>query len=684
MATKFEKVTEYIAVAAQLLSTSKRMEDIFYSTMKRNEKKIAVEYVNHKGKIKHYRYSKLRSHAYELASVLSQYLIQQPKNVPIILKCANSPHWCEIFWAILMCGYKPLLIDARTSKEGAIHVAEMSKALAIITDDNNQYPITKISLSDLLEEKHHYSFSPTWENEVIFSSSGTTGDVKLMVFNGENLCNQICCSLEMGKETMDLMYPDKMGKLKILAMIPFHHIFGFVAVFLWFSFYGKTIVFPASTTPSDIQYICQKCGVTHVFSVPLFWDSLALGVSRKAEMEGPQRAALLDKMIGFNTGKITKEEAGIAASKVARDTVQKKLLGNKVRYCISGGGFLSRETLTAINGLGYNLYNGYGMTEIGVTSVELSPEVETRLKGRIGKPLHGVEYKIDGNGQSGELLVRSGTVHIREIINGVEQPATLTPEGFFRTGDIAETDATGGYYLKGRIKDIIINADGENIFPDELEIYFKELPLVQHLCVLGYSPEHNNVEKIALVLELDNKANDEDIANIKEQISTIEPNLPHKVKLDGVFLSRGKLPLANNMKVKRFIIKKGLEEGSNEYVSIDNKKEARTFDGFNPEDIEAILKPMRHIFSEVLILPEFKIDDDAHWINDLGGDSMSYVELIRDVQDEFNIEFPESLLTGTMATINDFVYEIAKLKYGEPKKAKKAAKPEKKKNIAKK
>ena len=684
MATKFEKVTEFITVAAQLLSTSKRMEDIFHSTMKRNEKKIAVEYINHKGKIKHYRYSKLRSHAYELASVLSQYLIQQPKNVPIILKCANSPHWCEIFWAILMCGYKPLLIDARTSKEGAIHVAEMSKALAIITDDNNQYPITKISLSDLLEEKHHYSFSPTWENEVIFCSSGTTGDVKLMVFNGENLCNQICCSLEMGKETMDLMYPDKMGKLKILAMIPFHHIFGFVAVFLWFSFYGKTIVFPASNTPSDIQYICQKCGVTHVFSVPLFWDSLALGVSRKAEMEGPQKAALLDKMIGFNTGKITKEEAGIAATKVARDTVQKKLLGNKVRYCISGGGFLSRETLTAINGLGYNLYNGYGMTEIGVTSVELSPLVEVRLKGRIGRPLHGVEYKIDGNGQSGELLVRSGTVHIREIINGVEQPATLTPEGFFRTGDIAETDATGGYYLKGRIKDIIINADGENIFPDELEIYFKDLPLVQHLCVLGYSPEHNNVEKIALVLELDNKSNDEDLVKIREQIETIVPNLPHKVKIDGVFLSRGKLPLANNMKVKRFVIKKALEENSNEYVSINSKKEARTFEGFNPEDIETILKPMRHIFSEVLILPEFKIDDDAHWINDLGGDSMSYVELIRDVQDEFDIEFPESLLTGTMATINDFVYEVAKLKYGEPKKAKKAAKPEKKHKNAKK
>ena len=676
MATNLEKASEFLQSAAQLLQTSKRMEDIFYFTMKKNERKIAVEYVNSKGKIKHYKYNKMRSHSYELASALSQYLIQQPKNRPVILKCTNSPHWCEIFWAILMCGYKPLLIDARTSKEGTIHVAEMSKALAIVTDDLYQYPFTKISMSDLLEVKHRYSFTPTWENEVIFSSSGTTGDVKLMVFNGENLCNQICCSLEMGKETADIMYPDKMGKVKNLAMIPFHHIFGFVAVFLWYTFYGKTLVFPSSNAPSDIQYICQKTGVTHVYSVPLFWDSLALTISRKAALEGPQRQELLDKMIGYNTGKIDKTEAGIAASKAARDIVQKKLLGNKVRFCISGGGFLSRETLTQINGLGYNLYDGYGMTEIGVTSVELSPEVEVRLKGRIGKPLHGVEYKIDGKGQSGELLVKSPTIHVREIINGVEQPATLTEDGFFRTGDIAEKDATGGWYLKGRIKDIIINPDGENIFPDELEIYFKELPCVQNLCILGYSPEHNNIEKIALVLELDNKATEEDLQEIKKQVKEISKDLPHKVKIDSVFLSKGRLPLANNMKVKRFMIKKALEDDSKEYLPIDNKKEAKTFEGFDPKLIESILVPMREIFSKVLILPTFKIDDDAHWINDLGGDSMSYVELIRDVQDKFQIEFPESLL-GQMTCVNDFVFEVAKLQSAKQPATKASGKKQK-------
>ena len=79
---------------------------------------------------------------------------------------------------------------------------------------------------------------------------------------------------------------------------------------------------------------------------------------------------------------------------------------------------------------------------------------------------------------------------------------------------------------------------------------------------------------------------------------------------------------------------------------------------------------MRELFSKVLILPTFKIDDDAHWINDLGGDSMSYVELIREAQDKFEITFPEELL-GQMATVNDFVYEVAILKYGKPKTEKK-------------
>ena len=360
MKRDFEKINSFVAEAGKLLSTSRTMEDIFFATMKRNEKRVAVEYFNDKGKLKHYRYSKVRSNVYSIASIISNMLFQSEKHRPIVLKVANNPHWGEFFWAILMCGYKPLLVDAKTSKEGTQNLINQSNAIAIVTDDMFSYDVLKISFADILAEKHHFNFAPDWENEVIFCSSGTTGDVKLMIFNGENLCHQICASINMPQETKDIMYPKSFGKIKILAMIPFHHIFGFVAVFLWYSFYGTTIVFPTSTAPSDILGICQKVGITHVYSVPLFWDAIAQNVTRSATMAGPEKAELLDKMVGYNTGRITKEEAGMAAWPVARDTVQKKLLGNKVRYCISGGGYLAKETLTTINGIGYPLYNGFG------------------------------------------------------------------------------------------------------------------------------------------------------------------------------------------------------------------------------------------------------------------------------------------------------------------------------------
>ena len=82
---------------------------------------------------------------------------------------------------------------------------------------------------------------------------------------------------------------------------------------------------------------------------------------------------------------------------------------------------------------------------------------------------------------------------------------------------------------------------------------------------------------------------------------------------------------------------------------------------FDKETVEKILEPMRSIFSKILILPKFKIDDEGHWVDDLGGDSMSYVELITTIQDTFDVTIPEGLY-GRLATVNDFTEEVAKLK----------------------
>ncbi len=655
MYPEFNKVNAFLGQANSLLEGDRTMKDIFQS-YQRNKNNVAVEYINDRGKIKNYKYKKLIKNVYNDAAIINELLHGENKGQPIILKAANSPRWVELFWAILMAGYKPLLIDAKTSKENTINLINQAKGAAIISDDMYQYPIKKLDVEIITEEKAHDNFAPEWENEVIFCSSGTTGDVKMMVFNGENLVHQICASINMPQETKDIMYPNIMGKLKILAMIPFHHIFGFVAVFLWYTFYGKTLVFPASNTPGDLQYICQRTGVTHIYSVPLLWDSTAKSLFRKASMSGQDKVDLLNKMIAFNTGKMDKNEAGLAASSIAKIKVQNAMFGSRVRYCISGGGFLSTETLNTINGIGYNLYDGYGMTELGVTSVELSPDVNIRLLGSIGRPLNGVEYKIL---PGGELAVKSPITHIREIIGGKEQDAQLDEEGFYHTGDIAEVDERGEYYLRGRIKDVIVNADGENIFPDELEIYFKDLPHVSHLSILGVKKKNSQDEDVCLILELDNQATDANIEEIKKLVKGIK--LPHNVKIGNIYLAKGKLPLSNNMKVRRFVIKKAIEENNGEYLPIEKKNESSSKVEFSPDVTKKILEPMRDLFAKVLILPKFKIADDAHWINDLGGDSMSYVELVKEVQEYFNIEFKEETL-GVMASINDFTQEVARIK----------------------
>ena len=661
MYPEYNKVKAKCAEANLIFNTSRTMEDIFVLSTKRNEKRTAVTYIDQKGKSKHYKYSLFRKHAFEIASILANFMIQKPKNVPIVLKAANGPHWGEIFWAILMCGYKPLLIDARTSKEGTDNLIAQGKAIAIITDDNFEYDVPKFSLKDILEEKSSYDFAPCWENEVIFCSSGTTGNVKLMVFNGENLCHQIAAALDFQETSKDLLYPKSMGPLRVMAMIPFHHIFGFIATFLWYFYFGACFVFVRSLAPSEVQMVAQKFKVTHVFSVPLFWDSIAQGLERKRALETPQRQQLIDNLIGFNTGKITREEAG--PYKVVQNTIQKNLLGNKIRFCISGGGYLDSKTQTVINGIGYPLYNGYGMTEIGITSVELSPVVELRLKGSIGIPFHGISYKIKPTNKdknSGELFVKSGITHVREIIGGEEKETVLDEEGYFATGDIAEVDHTNRYYLKGRIKDVIINADGENIFPDELEIFFKGLDHVKNVCVLGVDQKGSKNQKVVCAVEIDNSINEEEVESLKAQMKEIGQKLPKGTKITEFYFCRKKLPIANNMKVKRFMVKKGIESKSNDYISFDFKKEAKASKNFDEQTVKTVLEPIRAIFSKILILPQFKIEDDGHWVDDLGGDSMSYVELITTIQDRFGVTIPENLY-GQLATINDFTEEVSKL-----------------------
>ncbi len=670
-----ESVSRLLDTAKALLNTNRTFHDIYEMAMNLHGLETATVYLDEDDKLHEYNYEQYKTITYQLAEKMATALSGIPAGSIVALKLRNSPTWPHMFWALLMTGHTPLLIDAKLPQENTENLLKQAKAKAIICNEATIYSIPSFRINKITQSEPDYNFTPVWENEVIFCSSGTTGNAKMMISDGNAMCHQIACALDLPSESLTIMHP---GRIRNLAMIPFHHIFGFVAVFLWYTFYGKAIVYPSSSSNRDVINAIRIGRCTHIFSVPLFWDAIAQKAQRTAALGKQKDADLLRRMIAFNTGKISGIEAGIAAWPIVQNAVRKKILGKDVEYCISGGGYLNAKTLHIINGLGYPLYNGYGMTELGVVAVELSPRVEDRLKGSIGHPLHGVTFKLapiqGGAKGQGELLVKTPSVHVREIIGGVEN-ATELDDGFFHTGDIAEKDTTGDYYIKGRMKDVIINSNGENVYPDEIEFYFRNITHVVNDVVLGVQKKNSTEEEITLIFELDNSVTQEDFASIIADAKAINATLANEKKVQRFLIYKRSMPLANNMKVKRYVLKDALENNNLEdfYDSEGENKEKtkriRDFSKYDPNEVQRINKGVKEKFSSTLLIPLFKIDDDADFGRDLGGDSMSYVSLVEDINHAFKVTIPANLY-GRLLTVNDFVEEILLLLHPEESKDK--------------
>ncbi len=162
---------------------------------------------------------------------------------------------------------------------------------------------------------------------------------------------------------------------------------------------------------------------------------------------------------------------------VAKKIINK--LGGRMRLAISGGAPLSPDIARTFIGLGLTISQGYGMTE-------LSPVVSTnRLADNkpdtVGQPLPGVEVKL---GEHNELLVRCPGVMLGYWRNLEATQATIDEEGWVHTGDVAEFDGDH-IRITGRLKEIIVLANGEKIPPADMELAIQGDPLFEQVMIVG-------------------------------------------------------------------------------------------------------------------------------------------------------------------------------------------------------
>ena len=637
--SKKKKIQEVADRASELLNQNlTTFKEIYKTITSSPSHQLAFLHHENNGDTKTYRYGQYTRLCESTARKLSVLLADRKiKNGVVGLKVNNSPFWCFLFWGLLMSGYRPLLIDAKLAKENTENLLKSAKAIAIVTDDQNEYgkDIITLSTNEVNDISEDLTFEPNWADEVVFCSSGTTGDIKLMIFDGYNMLNQLNASKNMPDENLDILYPQSMRPLRIIGLIPFHHIFAFVAIFLWYSFYGATIVFTDFQDPITLVKEIRELKVTHVYHVPLFFEVFSKNFMNRIDKRYQEK---VNNLIKYNLGLIKLKDAGLGVHAIER-YIKRVTFGKQIRYLISGGGYLNEDASKTVNGIGYPLYNGYGMTEVGVTSVELSTRVEDRIKRSIGRPLFHISYRIN---RKNELLIKSPITHIKEIINGKEKSTTFDREGYFATGDIAKVDSDGRYYLVGRAKETIITSNGENVYPEEIESYFKNIKGIINLAVFAVK------NKIVLVIQTDN-------LKIDNEVNKVNASLPLHKQANRIVLTKEALPLSSSLKVKRFLVKEQYLNG--EYKKNDTAK--KKIDLLASYDVNAkknVIRKLNKVFKEVLYL-EKEVDGNAHWINDLHSDSMTYITLINEIEKEFTVKIPLEKY-GQLTTLNEFAKQL--------------------------
>ena len=584
--TKIEEITEE-AKAKEAQKGSKKKEvipepikydtfqDVFNDvTEKFKDNVLVTQKFDHKGKFEDITYGQFKEDVIGLGTGLIEYLGLKDKRVVIISETTYD--WYVSYMAMLVGVGIAVPMDKELPENEFVNLVKRSKASAIIYSHRKKELIDKTRAeldgvdyfiemySDATLNGKDVGFNEVknvgkklYENgnnclldtkidpedfKVLIFTSGTTSAAKgVMVCNRNLTANVYACQKYVYLKPTD----------KLFSVLPLHHTYESTIGFLYPFSQGASVA-----VCEGLKYIVpnmKETQPTALLAVPLLIESLYKKINQTIKKSGKE--PLVNSMLYISN---VLRNVGIDIRRKVFSEILDNLGGN-MRIIVSAAAPMDKKIGKWVDNIGIEFLQGYGLTETAPIAA-LTPEADTRI-GSVGKAVVGAEIKIkdpDENGE-GEVLIKSETLMLG-YYEMPEETAEVVKDGWFNSGDVGYLDKDGYLYITGRSKNVIVTANGKNIYPEEIETLLAKVPLISECMVYGKGEKDDLTVSLKVIPNyayieenIGKGLSEEEIYNaIWEEVKKINKGLTAYKTIKYMEIKHDEFEKTTTMKIKRY------------------------------------------------------------------------------------------------------------------------------------
>ena len=532
-------------------------KDMIYRSAEIYKTRTAFKLKDENGNIYNKTYEELKQEVMELGTDLIERGLLN-KRIAVIGK--NSYKWAISYLAASIVGIV-VPIDKELHANDVINFMNVAECEAILGDEKNLEAIIEnidklnnkktIFINFKIEKNNniYFPFEESLKNgknkleegntkfneikinpdemRILLFTSGTTGNAKGVCLTQRNICSNILSIYGIVKvKRSDLFF----------SILPLHHTYECTIGFLLPLYSGASICYC-----DGLRYLSNNMLEYHpsvILCVPLLLEKMYQKIMKS------MKKSLPEKYIKDTENPIDKLPL-ILRTIVSRKV--KNTLGGRLRVFIVGAAAVNPEIANTFDKLKLNSLQGYGLTECAPL-VAGNTDFYKR-NDSAGLPIPNVEYKIydpDKEGV-GEIIVKGPNVMLG-YYNMPEETEKVLKNGWFHTGDLGKIDENGFLYITGRCKSVIVTKNGKNIYPEEIESYLNDSPLISEALVMGIQKENDDETYVYAQIFPNMDA-------IKEYLKGTVPTKEEIKKIISDVITSVNSKIPNYKHIKNFVIK---------------------------------------------------------------------------------------------------------------------------------